>query len=178
MAKNCEIPNGELSEFDLPRVCVMTGSMETIEFRPVKFAWYPRWVGSLVIIAWPLALIMMQVMTKRVSGKLPFSTPGWERYQRGKKMSIAAVLSFFVGLMVCVAAGAADLPALIFVGLALALIVPLVLVIGFTRNTRINVTKITESHITLKLPSNEASDAFSAHLQGGGVRAAVPLPVQ
>ena len=178
MAKNCEIPNGELSEFDLPRVCVMTGSMETIEFRPVKFAWYPRWVGSLVICAWPLALIMMQVMTKRVSGKLPFSPPGWERYQRGKRMSIFAVLSFFVGLILCIAAGAAELPALIFVGLALALIVPLVLIICFTRNTRINVTKITDSHITLKLPSNEASDAFSAHLRGGAAPAGAVLGAQ
>ena len=173
MAKSCEIPNGELSEFDLPRVCVMTGSFESIEFHPVKFQWYPRWIAVFVPFAMLIALILIAVMTKRVSGKLPFSTDGWERYQRGKRFSIFAVLAFFGGFALAVVGGINELTPLVIVGLLVMLVLPIVLLVGFTRGTRINVTRITESHITLKLPNDAAAEAFSAHLLGGNAAPAL-----
>ncbi len=167
MAKSCEIPNNELTEFDLPRVCVMTGSYEAIEFRPVKFQWYPRWV-AIFAFALVIAAILIAVLTKRVNGHLPFSPAGWEKYQRGKRFTIFALLSFMVGLFMIIGGGASNSSALLLLGCAVAFVLPVVLLVGFTRGTRITVTKITDSHITLKLPSDVAADAFSSHLVGAG----------
>lgn len=170
MAKSCEIPNNELTEFDLPRVCVMTGSYDAIEFRPVKFQWYPRWI-AIFAFALLIAAILIAVMTKRVNGHLPFSPAGWEKYQRGKRFTIFALLAFIGGLFMIIAGGGANSGALVGLGCVVAFVLPIVFLVGFTRGTRITVTKITDSHITLKLPSDVAADAFSSHLIGAGTAA-------
>jgi hypothetical protein len=83
-----EIPVNEMSSFDLPKVCLVTGATENVVFKPVKFSWYPRWIAVFILVGWPIALILALTLTKRVKGELPFTE---EAYRRWKAQSLLAI---------------------------------------------------------------------------------------
>ncbi|MBX5482766.1 MAG: hypothetical protein IRZ16_13135 [Myxococcaceae bacterium] len=58
MAQLVDSPNNELNEFDLPRTCIATGATDGVVFKPVKFAWYPKWPLIFVPITLAIAIIL------------------------------------------------------------------------------------------------------------------------
>lgn len=171
---NLSIPVSELTSFDLPPVCLVTGGHQGVSFRPVKFSWYPRWIPALILVPFGgllLAAIVALVMTKKAKGELPFSDAGWSRWRTAKLLAGLSILWLFVaifaGLFFAVQESSAPALALF----ASALIVPIGANLGLRRRM-IQVKKITDAELTIDVPSEAAAREVEARLHGGGVRAA------
>ncbi|MFL5346279.1 MAG: hypothetical protein ACJ8AT_15935 [Hyalangium sp.] len=161
------LPADELNEFDLPRVCVVTGQTENVEFKPVKFAWYPRWTVALVIVNVLIAAIVASILTKRVKGHLPFTEEAYKRWWMGRVffgLSFLVAIALFIGGCVMIDSGPGAAVALL-IGLALA--TPIAAFLLFARNKGPVVQRIAEGRITLKLPSEEAALQIEQHLFAG-----------
>lgn len=172
------IPKGELNKFDLPPVCVITGEHTHVDFHPVKFSWYPRWIVVLVIVNLLIAAIVAMILTRQVRGELPFSDEGWRRYRRAKLMSTLSILFLFAGLI-----GGGFVFGLYNENLGVALWIlsivgPLAVIFTLVRGSSIGCVNIKDGQIVLNVPSVSASFEIREHLHGG---AAIPLatsPVQ
>ncbi len=161
------LPADELNEFDLPRVCVVTGQTDGVGFHPVKFAWYPRWVAVFVLINLLLAAIIALALTKRVKGQLPFTEEAFRAWRRGVvyfNLSLAATIGLFVGGIALLVSETIE-PGLGLMGLSLA--VPIFVWVKFLRNRGPVVQRIADGRITLKLPSHEAVRLLKEHLVAG-----------
>jgi hypothetical protein len=159
-----EIPVNELTPFDLPRVCVMTGATDGVEFRKVKFQWYPRWVNVLILINVLVMAVVAQVTMKRCAGELPFTTEAWERWQKWKWGIGGSVLGLLVGII----SGAVLMANDVMVG---GLLFPLVLVqfivvMVLARRAGPQVESIKDDLLRLKVPSDEVAQRFASHLKG------------
>lgn len=174
------LPVNELSSFDLPPVCLITGTRDNVSFRKVKFAWYPRWVALLILVPYGgllLAAIVAAILTKRATGELPFSDAGWSKWRLGKIMTALQflwVIAAFIGGMIMAVAdsGSAVLAAVLFVSV---FAVPLGIYFVAQRNKMVVPTRITETEITIKIPSEQAALAIRQHLTAGKVVQAQPL---
>lgn len=167
------IPERELNSFDLPRVCILTGNREGVTFRPVKFAWYPRWVVILIVVNLLVAAIVAFALTKRVRGELPFTEQAWLTWRRGRVLFpssiVFAVGLLFGGLFLL----AADHAVLGIVALVLAIAVPVAVWAAFLRGRNLMVSKIADGSIVLRTPSAVAAREIEAHLHGGAAERAV-----
>lgn len=169
------LPINELNSFDLPPVCLITGEKGDVTFRKVKFSWYPRWVPLLIFVPFGgllLALIVALILTKKAAGELPFSARGWSRWQVAKAMTVLSVFWVIGAMFAGIGMAAAER----FVETALAFgsmfAVPLVLYFTLQRSRMVTPGRITDTEITLKIPSEEAALAVRDHLHSG--RAAQP----
>lgn len=164
------IPDAELNEFHLPRVCVVTGRSDEVQFRPVKFQWYPRWI-AIFACAPLIAAILALALTRRVKGQLPFTDEAWSAYQRAKLMVVLAVIApvvlFIGGLMV-----SDTLPPLWMLMWLTAVALPIFLAVKFVMKRGPRAVKIDQGLTHLKIPSAEAAAAIARHLSAGAVRAA------
>jgi hypothetical protein len=161
------LPADELNEFDLPRVCVVTGQTENVVFKPVKFAWYPRWVVVFVLINLLIAAIIAFALTKKVKGHLPFTEEAFKAWRTGITLfalSIVGAIGLFVGAMVLLGTGKEPLG---LVALVAAVGVPTFVGIKFMRHKGPVVQRIADGRITLKLPSDEAVMRIQQHLVSG-----------
>jgi hypothetical protein len=171
------LPADELNEFDLPRVCVVTGQTENIEFKPVKFAWYPRWIAALVIVNVLIAAIVAAILTRRVKGHLPFTEEAYKSWRMGRvffALSIVGALALFVASCVALADST---PQLGVVGMVLSLAIPITVGVLFVRNKGPVVQRIADGRITLKLPSEEAVLRIQQHLVAGRRKPSAPNAV-
>ncbi|MCP3165099.1 hypothetical protein [Myxococcus qinghaiensis] len=168
MAADVVIPKNELSEFDLPRVCVITGQTEGISFKPVKFAWYPRWLLIFVPFAALIVLLIAIALTKRAKGTLPFSEEGWARWQRSKLLfglSFLGTIAILVGGIAVFAGRSDGTP--ILVAVLLAVLLPVVAYYAVMKGRVPLVKRIDNRHLTLSLPSESAATTITAHLSSG-----------
>jgi len=169
------IPSGELTEFDLPRVCVVTGATEDIVFKDVKFQWYPRWVAALILINILIAAVVALALTKRVKGKLPFTEVAYAAWRRGVWTMLAAwfgaVVLFLFGLGGLMS-GRMALGTMASVG---CIALPLAVWLKLVRNRNVICTRIADGQITLRVPSDAAALAIREHLHGGAVVPAVAV---
>jgi hypothetical protein len=177
-----QIPCGELNEFDLPPVCALTGRTEGVVFKKVKFSWYPRWVGLLVVINPLIAMIVATVLTRRVNGAMPFTEEAWSRWRRGQLLfglSLATCVLTIVGAIGIMASGHVELG---FATVALAIAQPVLAWRFFLKGKSPVVKKIDRTHLTLSLPSADAVAALQSHLVAGRARQpprdGQPLPVR
>lgn len=173
------IPVNELNEFDLPRVCVVTGRTDNVVFKPVKFSWYPPWIGGLVVISWPIALILMLAMTKRAAGSLPFTEEAHAAWQKGKLLFGLSFVSAIITLVMGVVLLANDVvPGAILIPVAIA--EPIFVGVKYFRKRGPGVRKIKDNVVSLKLPSAEATMQINAHLhagKGAGIPNGMPQPL-
>jgi len=163
------LPVAELTSFDLPPVCLVTGSEAEVSFRRVKFVWSPRWIPLLIFFPYAgllLALILTLVLRKRAAGELPFSPAGWERYRRGVWLTYAALLSLLLGIGGMIAFFASQQFETGLVAALAGVIGTIALHIVGT-NMGISVRKITLGHLDLKIPQEAVALRFRDHLQGG-----------
>jgi hypothetical protein len=166
MATTIELALAEMTEFDLPRVCVLTGATSRVVFKDVKFQWYPRWIGAFGVAPF-IMIILMATLTRRAQGKLPFTEEAWDAWQRAKLFSGLSLLgglafmffSFFLFSEERVSAGV--------VCIAFAIALPVAVGITQLRGRGVTCVKIDQSSIHLKIPSDEAARHFSRHLKGG-----------
>lgn len=162
--REIDLPADELNEFDLPRVCVVTGQTENVEFKAVKFAWYPRWIAALVIVNVLIAAIVATIMTRRVKGHLPFTEEAYKSWWMGRVifgLSFLVAIALFIGGIVMIDKGPGAAVALLMV---LALATPIAAFVIFARNRGPVVQRIADGRITLKLPSEEAVLRIEQHL--------------
>jgi len=167
MATQIDLPENELNEFDLPRVCIVTGATDGVVFKPVKFSWYPSWVSVLVIINVLIAAIVASILTRRVKGQLPFTEESFKAWKRGQlffALSIVAAIALFVGGFVLSFNQPGGLGAL---GILLAIAVPIVVYRKYLRNRAPVVKRIADGRVTLVLPSDAAVEAIRNHLFAG-----------
>jgi hypothetical protein len=166
MATTVELALNEMTEFDLPRVCVVSGATSGVVFKDVKFQWYPRWIGAFGVAPF-IMIILMATLSRRAQGKLPFTEEAWDAWQRAKLLlglSLCGglalmVLSSFLFSKELVAAG--------FICIAFAIALPVSVGITQLRGRGVTCVKIEKSSIHLKIPSDEAARHFSRHLKGG-----------
>jgi hypothetical protein len=161
------LPADELNEFDLPRVCVVTGQTENVVFKPVNFSWYPRWVAVFILLNLLIAAIIAFALTKRVKGHLPFTEEAFRAWRNGLTffaLSFLGALGLFIGGMFLVGS---DYPALGVAAFVLTLAVPITVNLRFVRHKGPVVERIAEGRITLKLPSDSAVNMIQQHLVSG-----------
>ncbi len=165
------IPENEMTSFDLPKVCVVTGSTQNVSFKPVKFQWYPRWIGAFGVIPL-LMIILMTVLMRRAKGELPFTEEAWVAWQKGKLLMIVSVLGALVLLGAGIAALGNNVPALGAVLILAAIALPIFVGIRFLKGRGPTCLKIADGRIDLKIKSDAAAAAIRQHLDGGGRRGA------
>lgn len=167
------LPSDELTSFDLPAICMVTGQTEGVTFKPVRFAWYPRWVAALILCNLLIMLIVALILTKRVKGELPFTEEGYRRWQRGRLLfglSVFAGLGLFFAGMALAINESGLLALLAFIA---TVAVPVGTYIGFARGNMVVVKKIDETTITLEVPSQEAAERIERHLVAGRAQPAM-----
>jgi hypothetical protein len=166
------LPSNELTEFDLPRVCVITGATDGVVFKDVKFQWYPRWVAALIIINVLIAAVVAMALTKKVKGKLPFTEEGYAAWRRGVLMNVLGWLGALALLFGGIFSFAGGIPELGGLCLAAMVALPITTYFVFARGRMLRCTEITATQITLELPSSSAVDAMTRHLFAGTPAAA------
>jgi len=180
------IPEGELTSFDLPAICLVTGAREQVEVRTVRFTFTPLWiplaipgaaVACIVVPAlFPLLLglpLLAVFATRKVRGQLPFSPRGYRLW----KVSSGAlrVTSTFASLFLLVVLlsrvfDPGPLPWGLLAGLAIVPAVAYALAVRFgvaVRNVRRGVVR-------LRIPSSEAARTITHHLTAGAARSSAP----
>jgi hypothetical protein len=170
------IPTNELNEFDLPRVCVVTGERNGVVFKNVKFSWYPPWVAVFILVNVLVAAVIALILTKRVKGQLPFTEEAYARWRRGQLLfglSFVALIGLLVGSGVLMAT---EYQALGGLAILAAIAVPIVAWVVFARNTGPKVTKIDDVSIYLNLPSAGAAEQIEQHLHSGVASPRLPAP--
>ncbi len=161
------IPGNELTAFDLPKVCVVTGATEGVVFKPVRFWWYPKWVIALIVVNLLIAAIVGSILTKRVKGELPFTEGAFRRWRRVEALlGAVVVLAIFLGLFAlgALAVGAPTLwiPAALF-----ALALPIVAFLRLGRGERVRCAWIAEGWVALRVPSDVAAAKIRHRLTAG-----------
>jgi hypothetical protein len=165
------IPENEMTSFDLPKVCIVTGSRQNVAFRPVKFQWYPRWIGGFAIA--PLIMIvLMMVLMRRAKGELPFTDEAWEAWRKGKLLMALGSVGAIVLAGAGIAALANRLEAVGAVLLLAAVALPIVIGVKFLMGRGPTCTKIADGRIELKIKSETAAQEIQRHLEGGSGKSA------
>ena len=118
---------------------------------------------------------MASILTKRAKGELPFSDQGWSRWRLAKIMIFLQFLWFMgalIGGTIEASTGDGAIAIVLFVSM---LAVPLAIYFAFQRNKMVVPTRITETEITIKIPSEQAAMVIREHLTAGHVVQAQPL---
>lgn len=143
----------------LPDICIFSGE-PAAEGRITKtLQWYPPWIGALVIVSWPIALILMMVMRKR--GDLSYCIGAEAKKRRTTGILIATVGSIVL-MGVGIAGLAAESAALGIIGM-LGFVVALIA--GIVMAQLFQVKKIDDGMIRIKV--KPAFIDAMARLQGG-----------
>lgn len=164
---NISIPENEMTSFDLPKVCIVTGETANVQFRPVKFQWYPRWIGVFGI-APLIMIILLLVLMRKAKGELPFSDAAWAAWQKGKLMltfSIIGGIALFFGGIAAIGNRAEGVGLLLILA---GIVVPIVLGIVFLAGKGPTCLKIADGYIELKIKSDSAAEQIRRHLEGSG----------
>jgi hypothetical protein len=171
------IPVNELTSFDLPKVCIISGARSDVVFKPVKFAWYPRWVPALIIVNLLVAAIVAFALTKRAKGELPFTEHAYRRWRLGNVLRPVSWLFAIFAVFGSAALMAGDHLVLGLFIIALGVGAPIGTWFVFVRNQSLAVQKIADGVIVLRSPSANAALEFKQHLRGGAALPAPPVQV-
>lgn len=129
----------------LPDLCIFSGEPVAGGRVNKKLQWYPPWVGALVVISAPIALILMLVLRKK--GELSYCVGPAAKKRRTTAILIASVGS--IGLFLIGMAGIAmEQPILGIVGLVGFVVA---LLVGLIRAQLFQVKKIDQTMIRIKV---------------------------
>ncbi|MBX7098178.1 MAG: hypothetical protein K1X89_10740 [Myxococcaceae bacterium] len=158
-----ELPLASLTRADLPPVCLITGATEGVEYRTVKFTWYPRWI-SLLAPALLLAAILAAIMTRRATAELPFTPQAYRRWRLGVwgfGLSAVLAVTLFITALVLLATERNAWAAAAFVS---SVAIPVAAWFALVRDRQVVVKAIRDDALVLRIPSLEAARAISSHL--------------
>ena len=162
----------EMNAFDLPPVCIITGERQAVVFKPVKFAWYPRWIDRfalLAVLVLPIAFIVASVMMKQVTGTLPFTEEAWSRWRRARVLGPVAFMAGAALLIMAVAvmAAAGGSTPLGLGALALGVALPVLAWVYSLRSRGPRLLGSAKDAIGLAIPSDAAAQAIMSHFEAG-----------
>src|SRR5262249_26175320 len=146
----------------LPELCMKCGQPAVDHIRR-PFSWYPPWVGLTILIAWPVTLVLILVLTK----KMTVDVPVCERHRgywwkRQLLMFLPMLVFLFLGILLAVAfdqMGEKDLVGLACLAFVLIGVVWL-FVAAAIQTMMIRPTEITDDSITLKNVDESFVQAF------------------
>ena len=166
------IPQNELNEFSLPRVCVTTGQPGAVTFQKVQFQYVPKWT-AIFALAPLLYLIFYFLLRKTASGTLPFSEQGWSEVKAARRNVALATVGMLGGVMLGAMASVRlpDVGPLLFGVSIIGGIIAIAVSASRIRKVYPVVTLIDDTNVTLKLPSPQAEQLISQHLSAGARRA-------
>jgi hypothetical protein len=165
-----QIPVNELTQFDLPKVCVVTGRTDGVVFKPVKFQWYPRWIAVFAFAPLIMVIVMMALM-RRVKGELPFTEEAHAAWRKGQLMLTLSIVGAFVLFFGAMGAFGNNVPVLGLLMLAAAVGTPIFVGVR-VRGRGVSCLKIADGSIALKIPNEGAAMQLSEHLRGSAGRKA------
>lgn len=179
MGARVRIPKNELTEFDLPRVCAITGATENVSFFDVSFQFVPRSAVLFYLLCGPLGyIIAMSVMRKTASGKLPFVEQAYRHWRRMAiilPLGLVAVIALAVLVVVLGAQSMSSDTMPIVLGVFGIVLVGGIVGFAVTiRKLGPACIEIDETHITLELPSADAARAFEERLYAKSSEPAPP----
>ena len=159
-----QLRQSETDRDRLPDVCMVCGQPATDQINRT-FSWYPPWVTLTFLIAWPLFLVLMLVMTKRMRVEVPICEKHrgyWWKRQMLMWLPLLVLLLAGVGAMIAASAAAprnSDLTGFVCVGFGGLFFVWLIIA-AVIQNMMVRPTEITDRTITLKKVHDEFVDAF------------------
>ena len=148
----------------LPDICMSCGEEATVT-KTKKMSWCPPWVGFLILVAWPVWLVVMLVLTKRATLQAPMCDQHKSHwFNRILLVAGSFFLFAFIGVAGFVLVSAlqpqgGDLGLVAGLG-AVGLFVAWIIVLVIAQNTAIRPKEITDSHIVLLGVSSEFVDAY------------------
>jgi hypothetical protein len=157
-----KLPRAECTRFDLPPVCVVTGSKQYVGWHEMKFQHMPQWaffVGG---------VLLGSIFMKKMTAELPFTNQAWEDHQRAKVMGYVAAFVFFLlffggGMAAALLEKKENLSALFGVGGFFgAITITLILWFAFIRNRSPRCLWMNDEYIELDVPSEAAVAAMRA----------------
>lgn len=156
-----KLPRAECTQYDLPPVCVVTGSKDAIVWKEVKFQYMPQWAFFIG------GVILGSIFMKKMTAELPFNDEAFRHYKRAKVMGVLAFVAFFVFFFGGIGGAAAvsdtskDLaPILALLGVGAGFIVPIVMYIAFVRNRSPRCLWMDDQYVEVVLPSDAAVAAI------------------
>ena len=79
----------EMNDFDLPKICVISGAKDNVVFKDVKFSWVPPWARL-------FGVLIQALVARRAAGKLPFTEEAHKRYKGAGLWMVLAVFGLLV----------------------------------------------------------------------------------
>jgi hypothetical protein len=156
-----KLPKAECTQYDLPPVCIVTGSPDNIVWKEVKFQYMPQWAFFFG------GVILGSIFMKKMTAELPFSEEAYRNYKRSQAMAWVAVISFFALFFGGIGGAAAldntskDLAGILGVGgFLLGIIAPIVIYVAFIRNRAPRCLWMNDEFVEVVLPSQAAIDAI------------------
>ncbi len=146
------LPADELNHFDLPAVCLVTGSEREVSFHTVHFP------GSLT--------------SQPVHGELPFTEAGWRRHRLagGAWFALRAVLGLGTLAAIVTLAAGESVPG-VSVLLGTLLVVAGLWLLG-VRDRRVVCRRLTPSLVRLEVPDAGAAEVVDRYRHAG-----TPIPI-
>jgi hypothetical protein len=146
---------------ELPDVCMCCGEESTVT-KKKNMSWCPPWVGFLILVAWPVWLIVMILMTKRATLQAPLCDQHKNHWLirtlivagSGVLFALMAVLGF-IGFAVLDPRVGEQFGWIGCLG-GIGLFVTWIIILIVCQNTAIRPKEITDDEITLQ----GVSDAF------------------
>lgn len=157
----------DLEEADggLPDICMCCGEEATVT-KTKKMSWCPPWVGFLILVAWPVWLVVMLIMTKRATLQAPLCEQHKGHWFNRNLIVIGSLFLLgglgaliFVLAVIIPPRGADDYGPFACLGAVLLFIVWIVILV-VVQNTAIRPKEITDHEITLAGVSDAFVEAF------------------
>ena len=173
MGTQVVIPKNELTEFDLPRICVVTGATDDVEFHDVTFQYIPPAARAFAAFCGPIGyLVAMSLMRKTATGKLPFVASAHDQWKTMRVVLPLGLVGLIVAAVAAFAFGMSSAPSGSLVLIAVLLVVAIGGALGMAfwlKQIGPAVISIDDTHVTLELPSADAAAAFETRLHAAAV---------
>jgi NhaP-type Na+/H+ or K+/H+ antiporter len=153
----------EIEEYDPPKVCMKCGARSTAIVRKT-FSWYPPWIGITILVALLVYIILVAVLTKRMTVPIPLCDKHKGHWTKRTLITLLGLLGVLglVGLAIAASTSEGDLADMAgaFWGIVLVSLLVWLIVIIVLQYTAIRPSEITDKSITLTGVSSDYADAI------------------
>jgi hypothetical protein len=158
----------EVTKRQMPGICMRCDERASV-YKEKKFSWFPPWIGVMLLVAWPVYLILMAVMTKRMTVSVPLCEKHKHHWLVRTVVGLVGlglllILLVFNIVITGMVSNAGDddvtgpLLAVLWIGLGILFLAWLITLVAM-QNTAIRPNEITDETITLTGVSEAFVDA-------------------